>query len=181
MQKRYEDVLVALRTIIRASDVYSRRLSRTAGLTTPQLLVLRAVAQHGDVPISAIAGELQLAQATVTTILDRLEQRQLLYRVRSEADRRVVHVRLTADGESALSDAPEIVQEEFAERFRELPDWEQSMITASIQRIAELMNGDAAASETGVAAAPSADTSALRASIAARINGHGAEAGTRSA
>jgi DNA-binding MarR family transcriptional regulator len=139
MPKRYEDVLVALRSIMRASELYSRKLSRTAGLTTPQLLVLRAVAKRGDVPIGAIASELKLAQATVTTILDRLEQRQLVYRARSQADRRVVHVRLTPDGESALAEAPAFVQEDFAERFRDLPEWEQSMITASIQRVAELM------------------------------------------
>jgi DNA-binding MarR family transcriptional regulator len=177
MQKRYEDVLVALRTIMRASDVYSRRLSRTAGLTTPQLLVLRAVAQHGDVPISAIANELQLAQATVTTIVDRLEQRLLVYRVRSQADRRVVHLRLTDDGKDALSDAPEIVQAEFAERFRELPDWEQSMITASIQRVAELMNTTEDVNEPDEDGGES--RSALEA-LGARITGQ-LEAGGRTA
>jgi DNA-binding MarR family transcriptional regulator len=150
MPKRYEDVIVALRSIMRASELYSRKLSRTSGLTTPQLLVLRAVANRGDVPIGAIASELKLAQATVTTILDRLEQRQLLYRARSEADRRVVHVRLTPDGENALSEAPAFVQEDFAERFRDLPEWEQSMITASIQRVAELMETQPAGADGSV-------------------------------
>jgi len=38
---RYDEVLVALRRIIRATDLHSRQLSKIAGLTAPQLLILQ--------------------------------------------------------------------------------------------------------------------------------------------
>ena len=74
---RHDDVLIALRRIIRATDLYSRRLSRESGLTAPQLLILQAIGSHDEMTMGDIAAQVSLSQATVTTILDRLEGRGL--------------------------------------------------------------------------------------------------------
>lgn len=137
-----DDVLVALRRIIRATDLYSKSLSKTVGLTSPQLLVLDAVDTMGDVPIGQLARRISLSQATVTTILDRLEARGLLYRERSELDKRRVHVKLTKRGRKVLADAPTLLQQSFIDRFHALQDWEQSMIKAALQRIAAMMDAE---------------------------------------
>lgn len=133
-------VLVALRRIIRATDIYSQKLRKTVGLTTPQLLVLRTVARAGDVSLGRIARNLSLSQATVTTLVDRLERNGFITRVRSEEDRRRVFVRLTASGSAVISHAPDLLQDRFVARFEGLPDWERSMITAALQRTAALMD-----------------------------------------
>lgn len=147
MAERYEDMLIALRRIMRATDLYSKKLSRTAGLTTPQLLILQAIRECGDVTIGTIARQVNLSQATVTTILDRLEKRGLTYRERSTIDKRKVHAHLTAAGDKALDEAPTPLQESFVERFTNLATWEQSMITSSLQRVADMMDaGDIDAS-----------------------------------
>jgi len=78
-----EQVLISLRQIIRATDLYSRQLSREVGLTAPQLLILQAIQKLGAVSISKLSSEVSLSQATVTTILDRLESRELVARHRS--------------------------------------------------------------------------------------------------
>lgn len=133
-------VLVALRRIIRATDIYSQKLRKTVGLTTPQLLVLRAVAQADDVTSGRIARDLSLSQATVTTLVDRLEGGGFVTRARSEEDRRRVFVRLTTAGREALSLAPDLLQDRFVRRFNRLEEWERSMITAALQRTAALMD-----------------------------------------
>ena len=140
MAERYEDMLIALRRIMRATDLYSKQLSRTAGLTTPQLLILQAIRDCGDVTIGTIARQVNLSQATVTTILDRLEKRGLTYRERSTVDKRKVHAHLTDAGAKALDEAPTPLQESFVERFTTLAEWEQSMITSSLQRVADMMD-----------------------------------------
>ena len=138
--ERYDDVLVALRRIMRATDLYSKQLSKTAGLTSPQLLILEAIHDAGDVTIGTIARHVSLSQATVTTILDRLERRGLVFRQRSTVDKRKVHAHLTDIGRTALDDAPTPLQQSFTERFGNLQDWEKSMITASLQRVADMMD-----------------------------------------
>lgn len=138
--RKFEEVLVALRRIIRATDLHSRQLSKTVGLTAPQLLIMQTIRDLGEVKISAIARRVSLSQATVTTILDRLESRGLVYRARNEIDKRKVHAHLTEAGSQLLEQAPMTLQAEFTRRFEALPDWEQSMIVAALQRVAELMD-----------------------------------------
>ncbi len=137
---RHTDVLITLRRIIRAIDMRSRHLMQQAGLTGPQLLVLQALARHKRMSAGDLAREVNLSQGTMTSILDRLEKRHLVLRLRSESDRRKVHVTLTADGEAQLAAAPTLLQERFIERFQQLKDWEQSQILASVQRLAEMMD-----------------------------------------
>ncbi|HDZ39625.1 MAG TPA: MarR family transcriptional regulator [Marinobacter sp.] len=138
----YEHVLVALRRVIRATDLHSKRLSKNAGLTGPQLLIMRTIRDLGEVTIGTIADKVSLSQATVTTILDRLEHRKLVYRVRSTQDKRKVHAHLTEDGADILSRAPNPLQEDFIKKFQSLHEWEQNMILASLQRVANMMDAD---------------------------------------
>ncbi len=138
----YEQVLVALRRVIRATDLHSKRLSKHAGLTGPQLLIMRSIRDLGEVTIGTIAEKVSLSQATVTTILDRLEHRKLVYRVRSTQDKRKVHAHLTEDGADILARAPQPLQEDFIKKFQSLHEWEQTMIIASLQRVANMMDAD---------------------------------------
>ena len=138
----YEEVLVALRRVIRATDLHSKRLSKHAGLTGPQLLIMRSIRDLGEVTIGTIADKVSLSQATVTTILDRLEPRKLVYRVRSTQDKRKVHAHLTSEGAEILSRAPNPLQEDFTRKFQSLAEWEQTMILASLQRVANMMDAD---------------------------------------
>ena len=137
-----EQVLISLRQIIRATDLYSRQLNKTVGLTAPQLMVLQSILDLGAVSISRLSQEVSLSQATVTTIIDRLEKRDLVSRHRSNQDRRVVHATLTEQGQQMVSKAPTLLQDTFGKRFSELEDWEKSMIVAALQRVAGMMNAE---------------------------------------
>ncbi len=139
---RIDEVLVCLRRVIRATDLHSKHLVKTSGYTAPQILVLKAIAQHSPVTIGTIAGEVNLSQATVTTIIDRLVSKGLVYRERSSQDRRKVHAFLTETGESVLASAPTPLQDRFANRFEKLEEWEKSMILASLQRVASMMDAE---------------------------------------
>ena len=134
------DILVAIRRIIRATDLHSKQLMRTSGLTTPQLLVLQAVDSLGDVTVGRISSHVSLSQATVTTIVDRLERGSLLQRYRSIRDRRVIHLRLTPQGRRTLVAAPDLLQESFVTRLTALPRAEQSRLLAALQQVATMMD-----------------------------------------
>ncbi len=137
-----DQVLINLRQIIRATDLYSRRLSKEVGLTAPQLLILQAIQGLGAVSISRLSQEVSLSQATVTNIMDRLETRGLVTRHRSTQDKRVVHATLTEAGATKIHDAPTPIQKTFSKQFSGLEDWEKSMIVAALQRVARMMNAE---------------------------------------
>jgi DNA-binding MarR family transcriptional regulator len=136
----HEEIVVALRRIMRAIDLHSRQLMQQSGLTGPQHLVLRAILRRGPLAAGALAKGVSLSPGTVTSILDRLEQRMLVTRTRSEADRRRVEVTLTPLGAQIAQAAPTPLQESFVAALRQLREWEQTQILSSLQRVAEMMD-----------------------------------------
>ena len=140
--RKEEELLVALRRVIRAVDLRSKQLSKHVGLTGPQLLVMQNIEERPGIMVREIAENINLSPATITNILDRLESRDLATRIRSTQDKRKVGVFLTERGKEAVVDAPRPLQEHFVERFSQLKEWEQSQMVATVQRIASMMDAD---------------------------------------
>jgi DNA-binding MarR family transcriptional regulator len=139
---RLEQVLTSLRRVIRATDMHSKHLAKISGLTTPQILLLQAIRNVEGAVIGQLAEEVSLSQATVTSILDRLEKKGYVERERSTVDKRKVHVHLTEHGIEILRDAPTPLQDHFSKRFNDLQEWEQTMMIASLQRVAHMMDAE---------------------------------------
>lgn len=150
-EPRTESALRAIRRLLRAAEMTERQLAAATGLTPSQLVVLQEVSRHGETTAGAIASAVQFSQATVTNLVDRLEQRGFVARSRRERDRRQVWVSITEQGRTALSSAPDMMQDRFQSRFDNLPDWEQAMIVAMLERLTGLLNAD------GIDAAPVID------------------------
>ncbi|MEQ8407390.1 MAG: MarR family transcriptional regulator [Gammaproteobacteria bacterium] len=146
MEAITDAVLVAIRKIIRSSDLHSNHMRRRTGLTSPQLLLLKAMQANPDAYVGQLSEQISLSQATVTTVLDRLELDGLAIRERSTIDRRKVHARLTEKGKSALTLAPSPLQLHFVEEFESLKPHERSSILSALQHVAEMMQAPTEAS-----------------------------------
>lgn len=140
MEDRTETSLIALRRILRATELNARTLARATGLTTPQLIVLEIVAAAGRLAPKDIASRAGVGQATATALVDKLEARGLVTRTRGEQDRRVVWVAATDAGREMLKAAPDPLQRTFSQQFEALADWEQAMIVAALERVGAMLN-----------------------------------------
>lgn len=137
-----EEVLRCLRRIIRATYLHSKKLQAQLGLTTPQLVVMRELADARELSGSELAHRVSLSAPTVAGILSRLEARGLVQRRRPERDRRQLRVSLTEEGAELLRGAPPPLQEQFAKNLAKLADWEQSQVLATLQRIVVMMEAE---------------------------------------
>ena len=155
-----DQIIVAIRRVIRAVDLHSRTLAESHGLTGPQALLLKAL-QAGSLSAGELAARVSLSQGTVTDILNRLEQRGLVRRIRDTRDRRRVLVQATDAALGLLARSPPLLQERFLERFMSLQDWEQTLLLASLQRIAAMMDAE------DIDAAPVLSSGSVRASAEA--------------
>ncbi|QTD54563.1 MarR family winged helix-turn-helix transcriptional regulator [Parasphingorhabdus cellanae] len=135
-------VLTSLRQIIRAIDVQSKKLARETGLTTPQHVVLKAVDELGEVTTRQISGHVSLSQPTVTLMFDNLEKRGLVERYRSTTDKRIVHSRLTEQGQAALDAAPPLLQDHFLDQFGDLSKDHRDHILSALTEVARMMGAD---------------------------------------
>jgi DNA-binding MarR family transcriptional regulator len=142
MNELHDQVLVSLRRIIRATDLHSRKLGKETGLTTPQLVVMRAIQQQERPVAKELARSVSLSQATITNILNRLESHELIHRARSKNDKRRINISLTPQGRTLLEAAPQPLQENFIERFGALKIWERHQLIASLERLASMMDAE---------------------------------------
>lgn len=138
----YDDILVSIRRIMRAIDLQSKRLVKVSGLTAPQLVIMQALRREGRMAPSALARDVALSQATVTSILDRLDKAGYTRRDRSQKDKRIVYACLTDAGKLKLEEAPELLQSGFLREFRKLQEWERTQLVSSLQRIATMMDAE---------------------------------------
>ncbi|WP_426114044.1 MarR family winged helix-turn-helix transcriptional regulator [Pseudomonas sp. DSP3-2-2] len=101
------------------------------GVTSSQFKVLIIVAQfRADTP-AELCRHLSLDSGSMTRMLDRLEQKQLITRTRSAADRRQVQLALTAEGRAITDRLPQIGADAMNELLGVLDEEE----VASLERI----------------------------------------------
>jgi DNA-binding MarR family transcriptional regulator len=140
MQDRSDTALIALRRILRATELNSRLLASQTGLTSSQFIILQIVARHGKVLPSTVAKSARLTQATVTSLVDKLERNGHVRRRRDTEDRRRIWIEMTRAGEEALAASPDFLQDRFQAAFRQLDAWEQAMIIAALERVSAMLD-----------------------------------------
>ncbi len=138
--EKHEELFTALRKVNRAIDLHSKHLSKTVGLTGPQLVIMQQIGRQKGIHARQIAQNVNLSPATVTSIIDRIEARDLVHRIRSKEDKRRVGLFLTEAGENLLIKAPQPLHDHFIQEFSALAEWEQSQLLSSIQRLAKMMD-----------------------------------------
>lgn len=97
------------------------------GLTDAQWKPLWILKSRRTATAVELAREIDMDAGAVTRLVDRLEAKGLVERVRSESDRRVVHLRLTPAGESAGEQVPHVLaglNNDFLRGFTE-GEWKQ--------------------------------------------------------
>jgi DNA-binding MarR family transcriptional regulator len=138
-----EDIIVALRRVVRSIDMHSRSLLQSHGLTGPQALILAKLYASKALSAKELATALSLSQATITDILKRLDAKKFINRETDIDDRRVTRISLTKLGQEMHASAPPLLQHKFDQQFSQLKEWEQHLLISSLQRIAELMDSEA--------------------------------------
>jgi DNA-binding MarR family transcriptional regulator len=82
-----------------------------AGVSMTHMHVMWLLEHHGDLPMSRMAELLDVSLSNATGIVDRMEERGLVERVRVPDDRRVVLVRIAAGGIRALEETEAVKQD----------------------------------------------------------------------
>lgn len=132
-------ILLSLRRIIQSIDRYSKELSKSYELTVPQLMCLKQLLKNGELTPGKLAKEVCLSQATLTGIIDRLEQKGLITRKRSKKDRRKMLVRLTDRGIQTANNIPWPLQKRFSNKFNALEEAEKIRIDNTLKQLVEMM------------------------------------------
>ena len=108
----------ALRRFVRVSEEAARRHRLTPRQHLLLLMIKGAPDGSETSTVSELCGRLQLAQSTVTELVQRAETAGLVEREQSDDDARVVHLSLTPAGAAALARVHSDLSAERAELAR---------------------------------------------------------------
>nr|WP_199163092.1 MarR family transcriptional regulator [Elizabethkingia sp. ASV34] len=107
-------------------------------ITYPQYLVLLVLWEYQEQSVSQLGEKLYLDSGTLTPLLKRLEQKNLITRSRSKEDERIVKIKLTSEGQSLQKKAASIPKQLFEDM--KVPEEELKQLKTTIEKILTTLN-----------------------------------------
>lgn len=133
------EIIDNIRRVFQVVNEHSKKAERETGITGPQLWAIKTIAQRAPIMVSEVALQMHLHPATVVGILDRLEARGLVRRVRSTEDRRVVRLELTEVGKKLVRRAPEVAQGLLVSGLEKLETRNLKTIASALDQLVEIL------------------------------------------
>lgn len=100
------EVLGLFRIIFKSASKHFEEIEKSVGVSGAQLWALSEIANTDALTVNGLAKVMALHQSTTSNLLEKLESRGLVTRIRSTRDRRVVVLQATDSGKAALAQAP---------------------------------------------------------------------------
>lgn len=137
----YEKRIVrALRQLMQKLDAHSRKLFNDYDVTIPQVMCVDELHEKGTMTVTTLANAIHLSPSTTVGIIDRLEKKNLVKRVRDKMDRRSVFVEITDKGREFVQTEPHLVHNKMHSNIKNIPDHEQVQIANSLDLLLVMMN-----------------------------------------
>ncbi len=133
------EIMDDIRRVFQAVNDQSKKAERETGMTGPQLWAMKIIGDLSPVRVSDLAKRMYLNPSTVVGILDRLEARGFVQRLRSQEDRRVVKVELTDTGQELLIKAPEVASGLLVAGLEVLPHKNLQHIAAALENLVSIL------------------------------------------
>jgi DNA-binding MarR family transcriptional regulator len=134
--------LQSLRTIFGSARTHDTEIRRSAGISGSQLWALSEIAhcsRPSDITVNGLSAQMALHQTTTSNLVNFLVKRGLIQRCRDAADRRVVHLQVTVEGQAILSQAPGPHAGLLVDALRRLRPSQLRQLSESLEWIVALM------------------------------------------
>ena len=105
------------------------------GLTPFHYLVLCCLWEEDGLSTTGIADKLKQLGATLTGVVDRMEDRSLVYRERDPGDRRIIRIWLTDEGRQLMYVLPAIGAQTIDEATLDIPKAQQEAFVRLLDQI----------------------------------------------
>jgi DNA-binding MarR family transcriptional regulator len=117
----------------------ARKTEHETGLTGTQFWVIKLLDEASSMNVTELARRMSLHPATMVGLLDRLETKGLIQRTRSDQDRRVVLVMITAQGLELVRNSSEVAQRLLVEGLEPLAENKVRKISFGVDQIVRIL------------------------------------------
>lgn len=138
--KYTKDIIYSIRRLMQAGELYTKELNKVYNISSAQLNCLLTLQENGPLPPSQIARVMMVNSSTITGIIDRLEQKGLVKRMRISTDRRIITVELTKNGKVLAENAPPPIQHKLFDGLSRLSEKDIKNIAESLLKLTDMLN-----------------------------------------
>ena len=131
-----------LRYIASIIKEQGRKILKNYTITPPQFSALQWLLEHGDMTIGDLSNRMFLAFSTTTDLVDRMENSELVKRVRDEKDRRVIRVHLLPEGIRIIEEVIQKRQEYLQDVLVNYDEQEIQQFSGLLAKLHEEMTRD---------------------------------------
>ena len=135
-----KEIVGSIRRLVRAVYLDSSKMSRRYGLTSAQTGILNQLYGHGPLSSAELSRKLHVTPSNITGVIDRLEKKGLVERIRKEGDRRVALIRLTDEGGRMGSQLPDPIELKLISELADLESEEVRRLGQSLDRLLHLID-----------------------------------------
>jgi len=137
---RTKEIVYSIRRLMQAGEHYTKELNKIYNVSAAQINCLLALHENGPLPPSQIAKHVMVNSSTVTGVIDRLEKKDLVRRLRISQDRRVITVELTKSGKMLAENAPSPIQQKIIDGLNQLSPSEIEQIALTLKRLTDMLD-----------------------------------------
>ena len=141
-QSVIKDIVGSIRKLVRAVYLDSQKMSRQFGLTGPQSIVMRLLLNNGSMSSADLSRMMYVTPSNMTGIIDRLEKKDLVKRVRKQGDRRVTLIVLTDTGKLLSERLPDPIENKFINQLADLKNEQVQILAMAMRQILNLIDLD---------------------------------------
>ncbi len=133
-----KDIVKSIRRLVRAEYLDSQKMSKQYGLTGPQSLVLRLLIKKGALSSADLSRQMYVTPSNITGIIDRLEKKGFVERIRKQGDRRVALITLTRSGQKLGKNIPDPIEKKFVNQLADLQPEHLQILAMTMNQILSL-------------------------------------------
>jgi len=128
-------MIINIRKLSRFLDKYSKYLSNEYQVTLPQLLCLYEISKEDGINLTELTKRVNMNNSAVTGIVDRLELKCYVRRVKKAGDRRTIQIETTDAGSEFTRNIIEILGQDCFIDISKLSEANLEELSESIQKL----------------------------------------------
>lgn len=135
-----KDIVSSIRKLVRATHLDSSEMKKRYGLTGPQCAVLRILNNEGAMSSVDLSRKLFVTPSNITGIIDRLEKKNMVERIKRPHDRRITLISLTDKGTEISQKIPDPIESRLIDELGKLNKDEIEEILEALKLTLSMIN-----------------------------------------
>ena len=135
-----KDIIYSIRRLMQAGELYTKELNKIYNISSAQLNCLLALYENGSLSPSQISRLIMVNSSTVTGIIDRLEQKGLVKRLRISSDRRIITIELTKTGRVLAENAPPPIQIKIIDGLHKISKNDIKLVSETLAKLTSMLD-----------------------------------------